>query len=398
MGRVSTTATWARGRARVAARRVQKLPKRTRQRYRAGRLRITAIRKLIKKEREWDAPLRMRRPRWWLKGFLSRSAILYDLDHNEPAQYVSDLQRVYRTKRMVHERLQDVINNKLTTHLLLGTMDIRSAKLLGVYWRQAVHRFPEEERVPLPEYLERIEPGRQVFFKVLSGAEGKNIFAVKRLDSATWAVNGEPMDAERTADVFLVQKRPLIVEEGLEQHPKQSALYPDTVNTIRALTMIDVNNGHRPFIAMAVQRIGTRRSEPADNWSRGGLSARVDLDTGQLGRATRLPVRDEVEWFDAHPDTGAPIAGVEVPYWPQIRDLVLHSARVLSFMEYIGWDIVVTPDGPVVLEANINTGMNVLQAHQPLFTDPRARAYYAERGVTTELPFDEPAVAIDEPI
>jgi hypothetical protein len=398
MNRVGTGLTWARGRARVAARRARKLPKRTRQRYRSGRLRWTAIRKLIKKEREWDAPLRLRRPRWWLKGFLSRSAVLYDLDHNDPAQYVSDLQRVYRTKRMVHERLQDVINNKLTTHLLLGTMDIRSAELLGVYWRRAVHRFPNEERVELPEYLNRLRDQQQVFFKVLSGAEGKNIFAVKRLGDQRWAVNSEEKDLDGVLEVFYAQNRPLIVEEGLEQHPKQSALYPHAVNTIRALTMIDVNDGHRPFIAMAVQRIGTDRSQPADNWSRGGLSAQVDLDTGQLGRATRLPDRDTVEWFDAHPDTGAPITGVEVPYWSEIRDLVLHSARVLSFMEYIGWDIVVTPDGPVVLEANINTGMNVLQAHQPLFADRRARAYYAERGVTTDLALEPPAVDVDEPI
>ncbi|NED97151.1 hypothetical protein G1H11_17775 [Phytoactinopolyspora alkaliphila] len=398
MRKVGTAVTWGSGRLRVAARWGRRLPKRTRRRYRAGRLQLTAIRKLVKKEREWDAPLRMRRPRWWLRGFLSRSAILYDLDHNDPAQYVSDLQRVYRTKRMVHERLQDVINNKLTTHLLLGTMDIPSATLLGVYWRGAVHRFPHEERVELPEYFRRLPAGQQIFMKVLAGAEGKNIFAVKRLDEDSWGVNGVPKDLDGAVAVFHAQNRPLIVEEGLAQHAKQSALYPHTVNTIRALTMIDVTKGHEPFIVMAVQRIGCRRSEPADNWSRGGLSARVDLDTGQLGRATRLPDHDTVEWFDAHPDTGAPITGVEVPYWSQIRDLVLHSARVLSFMEYIGWDIVVTPDGPVVLEANINTGMNVLQAHQPLFTDARARAYYAERGVTTDLALDPPAVEIDEPI
>ncbi|WP_166354821.1 sugar-transfer associated ATP-grasp domain-containing protein [Phytoactinopolyspora limicola] len=398
MSRVGRKAVWAAGRARVAVRWVSLQPKRTRRRYRNVKVRWTAIRKLIKKEREWDAPLRMRRPRWWIKGFLSRSAILYDLDHNDPAEYVSDLQRVYRTKRMVHERLQDVINNKLTTHLLLGTMDIRSAELLGVYWRRAVHRFPGEERVELPVYLTRMRIAQQVFFKVLSGAEGKNIFAVKRVDEATWAVNGVAKDLDETVGVFYVQNRPLIVEEGLEQHAKQHALYPHAVNTIRVLTMIDVTNGHTPFIATAVQRIGTDGSAPADNWSRGGLSAKIDLDTGQLGRATRLPQGDTVEWFDAHPDTGAPISGVEVPYWSEVRDLVLHSARVLSFMEYIGWDIVVTPDGPVVLEANINTGMNVLQAHQPLFTDRRARAYYAERGVTTDLALDPPAVDVDEPI
>src|SRR5690606_3152296 len=158
---------------------------------------------------------------------------------------------------------------------LLGTMDIRSAKLLGVYWRKAVHRFPEEERVELPEYLRRLEPGRQVFFKVLAGAEGKNIFAVKRVTDDHWAVNGDEMSLDAAVAVFHAQNRPLIVEEGLEQHPKLSALYPGAVNTIRLLTMLDVQNGHQPFIAAAVQRIGTRRSEPADNWSRGGLSASI---------------------------------------------------------------------------------------------------------------------------
>lgn len=398
MGNVRKRAAWAGGRFRVGVRWTRQLPKRTRRRYRDARLRWTAIRKLMKKEREWDVPLRLRRPRWWLKGFLSRSAVLYDLPRNDPARYVSDLQRVYRTKRMVHERLQDVINNKLTTHLLLGTMDIPSATLLGVYWRRAVHRFPHEERVELPVYLRRLEPEQQVFFKVLAGAEGKNIYAVKRVAEDSWRVNGAELDLESTVAIFYAQNRPLIVEDGLEQHAKQSALYPTTVNTVRVLTMPDVNDDHEPFIALAVQRIGTSRSEPADNWSRGGLSARIDLDTGRLGPATRLPDRDVVEWFETHPDTGAPIAGMEVPYWPQIRDLVVHSARVLSFMEYIGWDIVVTPDGPVVLEANINTGMNVLQAHQPLFVDPRARAYYAERGVRTDLAFDPAAAEIDEPI
>ncbi|MQA61472.1 MAG: hypothetical protein GEU86_08235 [Actinophytocola sp.] len=365
--------------------RYRKLRGRTRRRYRDGRVRLTAVRKLARKEREWQVPLRSRSPRWWRHGFLSRSALLYDLDKHGPANYVSDLQRVSRLKQMVHPLLQDVINNKLTTHLLLGTMDIRSAKLLGVYWRGAIHRFPAEGRVPVAEYLSGLTEGHAIFLKVLAGAEGKNLFLVRREDEDRWLVNDELFDLGAACRVFEAQNRPLIVEDGLSQHPKLGELYPGTVNTIRLLTMLDVAD-HQPFIVMAVQRIGTRGSEPADNWSRGGLSARVDLDTGRLGPASRLPAADELEWFDTHPDTGAPIKGVEVPFWPEVRAMVTHAARVLSFMEYIGWDIVITPDGPVVLEANINTGMNVLQVHQPLLDDPRARAYYVERGVAEADP------------
>lgn len=370
--------------------RLRWLPRKTRRRYRTGKLKWAAIRKLVRKEREWQVPLRMRRPRWWLRGFLSRSAVLYDLDRHGDEQYVSDLQRVFRLKGMVDPLLQDVINNKLTTHLLLGAMDIRSPKLLGVYWRSAVHRFPGEERIPVTDYLLGLERGVPIFMKVLAGAEGKDLIMVRRTGNDQWIVNGDELDLDGASSLLKAQKRPYVVEEGMDQHPKLSALHAGSVNTIRVLTMLDVAE-RKPFIVMAVQRIGTHRSAPTDNWSRGGLSARVDLDTGQLGKASRLPRGGELEWFDAHPDTGEPITGVEVPFWSQVHEMVLHSARVLSFMEYIGWDIVITPDGPVVLEANINTGMNVLQVHQPLLADPRTRAYYVERGVAPELPVtDEP--------
>lgn len=383
--------------AAAGARRLRSVLGSVRRKYRAGRRLLRELRKLGRKERQWDVPLRMRRPKWWLQGFLSRSTVLYDLDRTDPSQYVSDLQRVFRTKRMVNERLQDVINNKFTTHLLLRAMDVRSPELLGVYSRGAVHPFPADTRIELAAYVENLPVGETVFFKVLAGAEGKNIFALHRLDAGRMRVNKEVMSIPEAVRLLGGQDRPFIIERGLEQHSAISALYPGSVNTVRALTMLDVTNGHEPFIALAVQRIGCRRSEPSDNWSRGGLSARIDLDTGRLTAATRLPDSNVKEWFDVHPDTGGQIAGVTLPHWEETRELILHAAQVLSFMEYVGWDIVIGPDGPLVLEANINTGVNVLQSHRPLFTDPRVRAFYAERGVRSGLG-DEPTVVVDEPV
>ncbi len=392
------TGTGVRRAGAAGLRRVRSFLGRMRRKYRAGRMLLRELRKLLRKERQWPVALRMRRPRWWLKGFLSRSSVLYDLDHNEHGKYVSDLQRVFRTKRMVNPRLQDVINNKFTTHLLLRAMDVRSPELLGLYSRGAVHPFPADDQIHLSTYLTSLPVGETVFFKVLAGAEGKNIFALTRTSADAMRVNGEVLPIADAIGLLRRQDRPFIIERGLEQHAAVSALFPSSVNTVRALTMLDVNNNNEPFIALAVQRIGCRRSAPSDNWSRGGLSARIDLDTGRLTRATRLPDSNVKEWFETHPDTGAQIAGVVLPHWEETRALILHSARVLSFMEYVGWDIVIGPDGPLVLEANINTGVNVLQSHQPLFTDPRVRAFYAQRGVRTELSDEPPPVAIEEPV
>lgn len=367
---------------RARARALRGVPGRLRTKYRRLRLRLQVLRRLRQKEAEWEVAWRHRQPRWWRYGFLSRSAILYDLENNGPEHYVSDLKRYLNTKRMVHPRLQDVINNKLTTHLLLRAMDIPSTELLGVYWRGAVHRFPAEQRTPLVEYLNSLSAGQQVFVKPLTGAEGKRIFAVRRLDNGGFRLNGIEVPLAAVRAEIEADKRPMVVEAGLEQHRDEAALFEGTTNTLRLLTMLDMKD-RTPFIVVAVQRIGAGTSGVVDNWSAGGLSARIDLDSGRLGKATRLPGPEGLRWFSTHPDNGAPIEGVQVPYWGEVVDTVLHAARVLSFMEYIGWDVIVTPQGPVVLEANINSGMNVLQVHQPLLKDPRARAYFVKRGVVS---------------
>lgn len=346
-------------------------------------LRAKVLRRLAEKEAEWRAPLRYRRPRWWRHGFLSRSSIVYELDSNDPTEYITDLQRYFSTRRMVHPRLQDVINNKLTTHLLLRSLDVRTPELLGVYWRGGVHRFPHEDRDTLVDFLGSLADGQRVFFKPLSGAEGKNLFSVRRAGEK-YGVNGSQVGLAAVRAAIEAPKRPLVIEAGVEQHPAQRALFAETTNTVRLLTMLDMRD-RSPFIVVAVQRIGAERSGVVDNWTQGGLSARVDLATGVLGKATRLPDGDRLEWFSHHPDTGAPIEGCVVPFWENTVATVLKAARAISFLEYVGWDIIVAPDGPVVLEANINSGMNVLQVHQPLLADPRARAYMEKRGVVGPL-------------
>ncbi|WP_040494351.1 sugar-transfer associated ATP-grasp domain-containing protein [Ilumatobacter nonamiensis] len=348
---------------------------------RVVRVRRRVYKRLMEKELEWDAPWSMRRPKWWRKGFLSRSSILYRLDENGPELYISDVQRYRSTKRMVHARLQDVINNKLTTHLLLKAIDVPSSELLGVYARGAVHSFPGEERTRVNDYLLGLEEDRRIFVKPFTGAEGKRVHSIRRMGDK-FKVDGEMLDADGAAEMIRQQRRPMVVEAGVEQHPAQRALFAETTNTIRILTMLDIET-RQPFIVLGVQRIGTERSGHVDNWSQGGLSASIDLDSGVLSRATWLP-RDndnELRWFDDHPETGSPIAGQVVPFWEETKEVILRAARTLSFLEYVGWDVILGESGPIVLEANINSGMNVLQVHKPLLADPRARAYFERRGV-----------------
>ncbi len=50
--------------------------------------------------------------------------------------------------------------------------------------------------------------------------------------------------------------------------------------------------------------------------------------------------------------TKARFEGIVLPFWPQLIDLVSAAALTLRPLEYLGWDVAIAPDGPVIVEAN----------------------------------------------
>ena len=138
-----------------------------------------------------------------------------------------------------------------------------------------------------------------------------------------------------------------------------------TVNTLRIVS-IRPEGETRHEIVGALQRIGTDASAPVDNFSQGGLTALIDLDSGVLGKASSGDYfdRDGKRIFlSKHPDTGAQIEGVAVPNWKEIKDKIVEVTEQLPFFEYIAWDLVVRDHGVSVLETNMKSSLNIFQVH-----------------------------------
>ena len=271
-------------------------------------------RKFVRKEFRWETSLGQRRPLWWRKGFLSRSVTLYDLDNNDPSLYINDVQRYTRTKRMVHETLQEILDNKFAFFLLMNQLGLNTdvVPLLGLYVRGAVQVFPDDDALPLQPFLEsRLQVDQKVFVKPLRGAEGRRVRSITRTATG-FRMDGHDVSVAEIRGWIEEQKRPMLFERGVVQHADQAALNPEATNTIRVLTMPDVTKSKQPFIAIAVQRIGTELSAHVDNWTQGGLSAKIDVETGRLSRAAQLPDDRAPKWFTHHPDNGVPIEGVQV--------------------------------------------------------------------------------------
>lgn len=90
-----------------------------------------------------------------------------------------------------------------------------------------------------------------------------------------------------------------------------------------------------------------------DNFAGGGMVAPLDRDTGTIiGPAIQKDPATCVKWLAAHPDSGTPLLGFAVPKWAEVVELALRAHKAFPTLHFVGWDIAVLQDGPMLLEGN----------------------------------------------
>ena len=130
-------------------------------------------------------------------------------------------------------------------------------------------------------------------------------------------------------------------------------------------------------LAFAVQRIGAGWTGSVDNGSKGGLIANVNIATGELSEARTL---HDLMVYNVHPDSGHPIKGVVIPNWESIKKGVLEVSSHFPYLDIIAWDILPTPDGFTVIEANTSSGVNIIQLWGPQRYG-RLGQFYRDHGI-----------------
>lgn len=152
-----------------------------------------------------------------------------------------------------------------------------------------------------------------------------------------------------------------LLEDYIVQHPRISEIYPNSVNTIRVMTLLGLD-GNVNFIFAAI-RIGNG-GKVVDNINNGGICSPVDLESGEI----LFPGYDkDGNEYETHPMTGHPIKGFVIPFWKEAKDMVVRAAAVTPEIRYCGWDVAVTENGPLFVEANNMPGYDILQlpSHNP---------------------------------
>ena len=159
-------------------------------------------------------------------------------------------------------------------------------------------------------------------------------------------------------DIFLKFKSERrLLEEVVRQHETLAAFCPDTLNTLRVNTLLDIHNN--VHIMTTTGKFG-RMGGVIDNVHRGGgYGVIVDPLTGII---TSDGLNDVHERLSAHEDTGKVFKGFQYPVWEKFRSVVIEMARMLPHIRYIGWDITINDNNDIVLiETNAKLPSTTLQ-------------------------------------
>jgi hypothetical protein len=252
--------------------------------------------------------------------------------------------------------------DKLLTYAMLKAYDVPQPRLLFCFDH---NMFFDSNNNPISQTeadaLINASPTNTLFVKPRFGSEGKGIAIFNKCNGAFADEHNTALDHSFFLNNAKNKSIPgrdtsgfYIVQESLSQHDELNRIYPQAINTYRAIT--ECINGEARMLYCVV-RMGSGGRQ-IDNASAGGIFVRIDLDTGELF--------DSAQAFDqsqctTHPDTGFVFKGARMETWAETKAFTVNAALKFRDIRYLGWDIAVTKDGPSVIEFNNKPDMAGIQ-------------------------------------
>lgn len=195
----------------------------------------------------------------------------------------------------------------------------------------------------------------RIFAKLATGGCGKGISVFTKRNDDYFTSKWDGIVDARSIRMFCGNED-YHFEEGLSQDQVLSQFCPDTINTLRVVTMN--NSGDECIFVGAAVRFG-RMGGYVDNLAQGGVSVNLDVTTGELFEYG-MREYDLTKYYE-HPDTKLKFAHLVIPQWQKIKELIVHVSSLLPSFKEIGWDIALTLNGPVIVELNTGTGIYSVQ-------------------------------------
>ncbi len=149
--------------------------------------------------------------------------------------------------------------------------------------------------------------------------------------------------------------RRFVIQERLRSHADLEQLSGTTaLQTARLVTWVGMQGDIEIYLTLLKIIAGNRLTDNYQHGRSGNLIANIDAEKGVLGPAIGGDAGEfGFRTVDAHPSTNAIFSGFQLPFWQEARELVRRAAGFFCPLRTIGWDVALTPHGPVLVEANM---------------------------------------------
>ena len=183
-----------------------------------------------------------------------------------------------------------------------------------------------------------------VFVKALTGNKGAGAELWRRGGRGFVSTGGEDL----TADELIDRLRPenCIVQPALQDHPALKEFGTAALSSLRIVTARG-----RSIPATVIAASLSLAVEPDSLTGHNGVQCGIDIDSGAITDTTR-PIDEDARLIRRD------LIGLVLPHWAECVALVrrAHDEAFPAFVT-LGWDLVLSSAGPLLLETNANWGM-----------------------------------------
>lgn len=277
---------------------------------------------------------------------------LYRKDVNNIKDFLGtkEAQRVKKSPKLHRKECMAIMDNKLSFSLFCKENKLPMAELVSHNFRSSFfwngERHVVSDKKMLEDFFAKVfaeTKKERLFLKPLSSYGGMGIFVLSKSNLVE--------DIEKGYKNIVA--RDYIHEDALVQHEEIDKIHAGCINTIRFDTYVDRNN--KVHVLNAFMRFGIGKNV-VDNVHLGGVYVGVNMEDGTLKEYARGYEHFGYSDLKEHPESNFPFKGFVIPHFAEACQLVTKATEFLPD-RYIGWDIAITKDGPVVIEANQDPGI-----------------------------------------
>lgn len=266
--------------------------------------------------------------------------------------------------RQLNEDYSRVLaNDKLLNYLILIAKKYPIPKPIATFTNTGRSIADEKVLMSLTDVIGFLEGAPYPFYvKPISAGYGRSVFGVeKKIGNLLKCMDG----TEITLEEFLIPfsfppYQGMLFQEPLISHP---SIYKITgTHAVSCVRFICIVSQSGPEIYTAFWKIATGRNMK-DNFSHGdygNILGAINIENGVIYRSiSKLGPAGECV---SHPTTKMPIIGFSLPCWGEARELVVSACRHFPGLRLQNWDVALCPSGPVLLELNTESELNIPQA------------------------------------